>query len=505
VLVRDVAYSQIPRSERVRRHQVAAAWIERKGGERVEDFAEVLAHHYLQALELAAALEGARSAGGDVAMLVERAEQALHLAGLRAITLSANERAVEYFSHAIALAGRLPEGDERRRTEAELQLQLGVALFALRGLGAPEVEQAYTRATELMMASAPAAEQFLAQFGLSIYHGHRGHFHRSLRLVERLTELAAEGDDSMRLQALHARWMNSLFAGRINDAIAAANEARAIYRPQAHHPLSFRYGNHDPGVCALALQALAFAFRGESVKAVTQMHEAIALGETLGHAATLAQPLTQLPWALQINGDAEGALRESERALAREDEVVHPQFFGIARAMRGWALSRTAREKEGVAELERALAEELQASDIWAAMIGAILAEVHLRRGRPKATRAVLDQMRSLTQSMPSYFYEPEFLRVEAEWLRMHGREDDARRLLHLAISTAREHGSWALAIRSALVLARAPSAAHEADLRLLADVCERLPSDNDTDYGREARGVLAETVAMRFPDKIPP
>ena len=91
--------------------------------------------------------------------------------------------------------------------------------------------------------------------------------------------------------------MNSLFAGRINDAIAAANEARAISRPQAHHPLSFRYGNHDPGVCALALQALAFAFRGESVKAVTQMHEAIALGETLGHAATLAQPLTQLPWA----------------------------------------------------------------------------------------------------------------------------------------------------------------------------------------------------------------
>ena len=504
-LVRDVAYSQIPRSERVRRHQVAAAWIERKGGERVEDFAEVLAHHYLQALELAAALEGARTAGGDVAMLVERGEQALHRAGLRAIRLSANERAVEYFSHAIALAGRLPEGDERRRTEAELQLQLGVALFALRGLGAPEVEQAYTRATELMMASAPAAEQFLAQFGLSIYHGHRGHFHRSLRLVERLTELAAKGDDSMRLQALHARWMNSLFAGRINDAIAAANEARAIYRPQAHHPLSFRYGNHDPGVCALALQALAFALRGESVKAVTQMHEAVALGETLGHAATLAQPLTQLPWALQINGDAEGALRESERALAREDEVVHPQFFGIARAMRGWALSRTAREKEGVAELERALAEELQASDIWAAMIGAILAEVHLRRGRPEATRAVLDQMRSLTQSMPSYFYEPEFLRVEAEWLRMHGREDDARRLLLLAISTAREHGSWALAIRSALVLARAPSAAHEADLGLLADVCERLPSDNDTDYGREARGVLAETVAMRFPDKIPP
>ncbi len=53
LLVRDVAYGQIPRAERARRHRSAAAWIERKAGERVEDLAEVLAHHYLQALELA--------------------------------------------------------------------------------------------------------------------------------------------------------------------------------------------------------------------------------------------------------------------------------------------------------------------------------------------------------------------------------------------------------------------------------------------------------------------
>src|SRR5204863_4905288 len=55
LLVRDVAYSQIPRAERSRRHRAAAAWIERKAGERVEDLAEVLAHHYLQALALSEA------------------------------------------------------------------------------------------------------------------------------------------------------------------------------------------------------------------------------------------------------------------------------------------------------------------------------------------------------------------------------------------------------------------------------------------------------------------
>jgi DNA-binding SARP family transcriptional activator/tetratricopeptide (TPR) repeat protein len=491
-LLRDVAYDEIPRARKAERHRRVAEWIDSLG--RAEDHAELLAHHYL------AALDYGRAAGEDVTDVVDRARQALQSAGLRAMRLSANERSVEYISHAIDLLGRLPEGDERTRGEAELQLQLGVALFALRGLGAPEVERAYTRATELMMASAPAAEQFPVDFGLSIFHGHRGNFDRSTRLVERLTDLASEGDDSMRLQALHARWMNSLFSGRVDDAVAAADEGLGIYRREAHHATSFRFGNHDPGVCALALQALAFALRGESVRAVTQMQEAISLSEALGHAATLAQPLTQLPWALQINGDADAALLASERALAFEDEVTHPQFFGIAHAMRGWALSRVGREEEGVTELERAFADELRASHIWAAMIGALLAEVHLRHGRREVARDLLDQTGSLTESMPMYLYEPELMRVEAEWLRLDGREDDARRLLLRAISTARKHGSLALAFRSALVLARSPSAERDADLTLLGDLCERLPPENDTDYGREARALLGGGVATTLP-----
>ncbi len=169
-LLREVAYEEIPRAARAERHRRAAEWIDSLG--RPEDHAELLAYHYL------AALADEPAASVDVSMLVESAEQALHQAGLRAIRLSANERAVEHFSRAIALIGRLPEGDDRVRREAELQVQLGVALFALRGLGSPEVEQAYTRATELMLASASTAEQFPAHFGLSIYHGHRGNFDR---------------------------------------------------------------------------------------------------------------------------------------------------------------------------------------------------------------------------------------------------------------------------------------------------------------------------------------
>jgi predicted ATPase len=60
LLVRDVAYGQIPRVDRAEKHLLAARWIEQLG--RREDHAEMLAHHYLQALELIEAAGGTRRA-----------------------------------------------------------------------------------------------------------------------------------------------------------------------------------------------------------------------------------------------------------------------------------------------------------------------------------------------------------------------------------------------------------------------------------------------------------
>lgn len=304
------------------------------------------------------------------------------------------------------------------------------------------------------------------------------------------------GDDTLQLQALHARWMHSLMRGRIDDAILAADQGRTIYRSEAHHASGFVYGNHDPGVCALSLQALALGFRGDSVRAVSQLHEAIALAERLGHEVSLALPLTLLAWAFQINGDPRAALVTADRALAFEDRIPQPQFFASAHAMRGWALASGGRDEEGVAELERALANELRASDLWGGMIATMLAEIHLRQGRAEAARLLLDQVRSLTALMRAYYYQPELLRVEAEWLRLAGRQADARAHFLESIDTARQHGSWALAVRSALGLARAVSSHGDADLKPLQEMYEYLPADNDTDYSREARAVLGTSRA---------
>src|SRR5438270_14088813 len=69
-LVRDVAYGQIPRAERADKHRRAAEWLASLAGDRSEDHAEMLAHHYREALTLGEA------AGIDTTALRDPARQA---------------------------------------------------------------------------------------------------------------------------------------------------------------------------------------------------------------------------------------------------------------------------------------------------------------------------------------------------------------------------------------------------------------------------------------------
>jgi class 3 adenylate cyclase len=49
-LVRDVAYASLPKARRGRAHAEAAAWLETLAGDRVDEFGELIAHHYRAAL-----------------------------------------------------------------------------------------------------------------------------------------------------------------------------------------------------------------------------------------------------------------------------------------------------------------------------------------------------------------------------------------------------------------------------------------------------------------------
>jgi class 3 adenylate cyclase/tetratricopeptide (TPR) repeat protein len=111
-VVRDVAYAQIPRAGQMRRHQAAAEWLERLAGERLADRAEIIAHHYSQAVALAQATDQQEA---RLAVLEERARRFLVLAGDRAIGLDVAQ-ARAYYQRALALCP--PDHPERPRIVA---------------------------------------------------------------------------------------------------------------------------------------------------------------------------------------------------------------------------------------------------------------------------------------------------------------------------------------------------------------------------------------------------
>jgi class 3 adenylate cyclase/tetratricopeptide (TPR) repeat protein len=183
VLIRDVCYGQIPRAARAARHQAAARWIVEKAGERADDLADVLAHHYQAALELTRAAGRADTGeletqalyylalAGERALRldVDRAEQALARA-LELCPAQASERArlLERWGHAARLQGRLQEARDRlEQALAEYHVRgdrvaagrtLNELSFVHRRLADPRAEETLAEALALLEGEPPGPE-----------------------------------------------------------------------------------------------------------------------------------------------------------------------------------------------------------------------------------------------------------------------------------------------------------------------------------------------------------
>ena len=213
-LVRDVAYQQIPRARRAEKHVAAAAWIEEMARERVADHAEILVHHYEQALELS------RAAGDDGANLREPLARVLVLAGDRAMRLDITA-AESAYSRALELC-----------TDAKQRAAVLVSLAdALQEQGRlPEAEQAYEEALPALRLAGEDHAAALAMIGLARALWRHGHTSRARELVLEAIAIL-EHDPGPDLVAAYERAAaNDAIGGRSHEAIAWAEKAIALAR-----------------------------------------------------------------------------------------------------------------------------------------------------------------------------------------------------------------------------------------------------------------------------------
>ncbi len=216
LLIRDVAYGQIPRAARAAKHRAVASWIERIAGERVADSAELLAYHHGQALELV------RAAGGDVADLEAETRRFLMLAAERALPLDVG-KARTHFEHALALTR---PGDPDR---------LPVLLFGCRlsvtGWIGEASDDLFLQAIEEARSAGNALGEAEALAWLSRVEWRKGETARQLELLEQAARIL-EGRPPSRESAIVLTRLVAAegLAGRTAEALARSEQALPVVR-----------------------------------------------------------------------------------------------------------------------------------------------------------------------------------------------------------------------------------------------------------------------------------
>jgi class 3 adenylate cyclase/tetratricopeptide (TPR) repeat protein len=218
ILIRDVAYSQIPRADRIDKHRRAAAWIESVAGERIEDLAEVVAYHYTAARDLARAAGDAQAAkeleapalrfltlAGDRALGLDTAKAEANLA--RALELAppghpGRSKVLARWAEAARQAGRhaearsaLEEAAAEFRAQGDLigaSRTMTALANVLWHMGDPRAREVAAEAVALLGSGLPVAELVAAYAETARLEALSGEYSDAIESAERTMALAKD-------------------------------------------------------------------------------------------------------------------------------------------------------------------------------------------------------------------------------------------------------------------------------------------------------------------------
>lgn len=477
-LVQDTAYGSLLRGPRQALHaRIAAAMLVREA-ETTERAPEIIAYHLAEAGE------------------PDRAASWWLEAGQRAARRSANVEAMAHLCRGLSGLKQLPETPERCRSELELQLALGPAVFSLKGFGAPQARAAYERARTLAADLSDDRARFAAVWGcwLSGQDTTDTAADEVASLSEELSRIAEGlGDPALRLQAHHSAWATMMSQGRLDALREHVQQGLLLYDSDQHRRHALVYGGHDPAVCGHGQGAVALWFLGYADQAVQSARAGIDLAATLSHPPSLGHALWWAALVHYLRRDVAMALGCSERLIALGDEHSLQLYQAVGRIIHGWALAASGRVEEGLPELRQAIAAYGMAAKIMFGLYTTMLAETELGAGSPaEALRQLEAAERRASVGEP--FWRAEVLRQKAELLAVQDAAA-AELLLEESLDVARQHQAKSLELRAAASLGRLRQRKGRADeaRAVLAPVVGWFTEGFDTPDLKQAKALLDE------------
>jgi class 3 adenylate cyclase len=440
-LTHEVAYGSLLGERRRALHARIVEAIERLYADRLGEQVERLAGHAVR---------------GEIA---DKAVTYLHDAGAKAVRRSANGEAVAYFTQALELLDRWPDGPERERQELRLLLALGPALQMARGFGAPEVGRTYARASELAEAFGQPAEHFQALWGRWLFTTTgRGDYAEGRRIADALIALGERlGDRALRLEAHHAMAPTTLWGGEPEATRRHCEQGIALYDIEQHRSLAFLYGGHDPGVCCRMHSAVALWVLGYPALALERTRSGLALARELAHAGTVVNALPFAVLVHQLVGDSATLADLVASMMAMSTDHGLRQWLAFGRVFEGWigagpdGVGGIDRIRSGIGEY-RAMGNSL-----WVPAFHGLLAEVCLKHGATAEGMATIAEALDMAEASGAHLWTPEFHRLRGDLLLAGAGADEAsaEAAFRQAIDGARAQRARSWELRAAVSLSR--------------------------------------------------
>ena len=480
-LIQDAAYQSLLRSTRQQYHQRIVHVLEAGFPATCKTQPEVLAHHCTEA--------------GLHAQALGYWQQA----GQRAIERSANLEAVSHLTRGLAVLATLPETSERLHQEMDLHLTLGPALMATRGYGAPEVGHTYARAHALGQHGGDPQQQFQALWGLWRFHVVAQAVMQARPLADQLFALAQQAHDpACLLAAQNAVGITLFYLGEFTHALTSFEAAIALYDPEQHRVLAFRYGQ-DPGVICYAFAALTLWMLGYPDQSLQRSQAALA------HAQDPFSRAYALFWTAlppQFCGRRQTVSAQAATAVALSTEQQFSLWKEGAMMLQGWAQAHQGHAEEGRAQVSRGLTH-------WRATgaqrpqpyLLALLGDTYQCGGHVHDGLTVIAEALTEAARYGERWWEAELHRLQGALLlaQRPRREAEAEACFQQALTIAAGQQARSLALRAAVSLGRLwqHQGQHERAMQLLAPRYSWFTEGFETADVTEARLLLEELSAQ--------
>ena len=362
-LIQEVAYRSQLAERRARIHARVARALVGIHGDRLDERAALLAHHFEAAGE---PLEAAR----------------WHRRAARWLRSSDLAATLTHWRRVLKLVGGLPESADTVPLALEARavvLRLGWVL----GMPSDEARELFTEGMAFAARAGDARTRTILVANYAGIQAAHGEIDEYLRLSREAVRLADETDDDALRAAVWPSLVRShLLAGRLREALALSQAGLSAVPAEPGFGTLLGF---SPYVNLLQLRANLLAYAGRWAEAASAFEQMIRIAEGQAQQVLVDSGCSDYAWWAALFRDAPTALRNARRGLTVAERLGNQMARVYAFNALGVAELCARRPAEAAAALEQArrIAGEMHTGQEAGILTLAHLAEAHLGLGEP--------------------------------------------------------------------------------------------------------------------------